>query len=126
MGSGLERTLAITLGRGMLFENGRRMQQLATYEPGETPGSAGWHRRAHSHTSIRIAAESNGVVFEAAVLPHLFKPQGAGFGFIRVNGLIFEHCANGFLRTGVGAVFSMGGHHWIIENCTVHKSTPWV
>ncbi len=30
-----------------------------------------------------------------------------------------EHCANGIPRVGVGALFTMGGHHWIIERNTV-------
>jgi hypothetical protein len=115
--------LPYTLSRGMLFENGRRMQQLATYEDlVKLPGSYWVAPEGRTvHINPYCGGDPNGVVFEAAVLPHLFKPQGAGFGFIRVNGLIFEHCANGFLRTGVGAVFSMGGHHWIIENCTVRQ-----
>ncbi len=113
--------LPYTLSRGMLFENGRRMQQLATYEDlVRLPGSFWVAPDGRTvHINPYCGGDPNGVVFDAAVQPHLFKPQGVGFGFIRVNGLIFEHCANGFLRTGVGAVFTMGGHHWIIENCTV-------
>jgi hypothetical protein len=33
--------------------------------------------------------------------------------------LTLEHCANGFMRSGVAALFTMGGHHWIIEGNTV-------
>lgn len=113
--------LPYTLPRGLVFENGLRMQQLATYEDlVRVPGSY-WvgpdGRTLHIHPYS--GGDPNGTLFEAAVQPHIFKPQGAGFGFIRVSGLILEHCANSFLRTGIGALYTMGGHHWIIENNTV-------
>ena len=50
----------------------------------------------------------NWALFEAAIQPHIFQPESAGMGFIRVSGLVMEHCANGFLRTGVGALFHNG------------------
>ena len=50
------------------------------------------------------------------VQEHLFKPDVADLGYIQVKGITFMHAGNGFLRTGVGALFTMGGHHWIIEN----------
>jgi alpha-N-arabinofuranosidase len=110
-----------TLARGLLFQEGRRMQQLAAYEDlVRLPGSywvAPDGRTVHIHAFG--SGDPNGKLFEAAVQPHLFKPQGPGFGFLRVSGLILEQCANSFLRTGVGALFTMGGHHWIIERNTV-------
>ncbi|MEO8662746.1 MAG: right-handed parallel beta-helix repeat-containing protein, partial [Bryobacteraceae bacterium] len=113
--------LPYTLARGLVFQEGRRLQQLATYEDlVRLPGSY-WvgpdGRTVHIHALG--SGDPNGKSFEAAVQPHLFKPQDAGFGFLRVSGLILEHCANSFLRTGIGALFTMGGHHWIIERNTV-------
>jgi hypothetical protein len=32
-----------------------------------------------------------------------------------------EQCANGIPRVGVGALFTMGGHHWIVERNTVRQ-----
>jgi hypothetical protein len=61
----------------------------------------------------------NAALFEAAVQPHIIQPQMEDLGFIRVSGLTLEQCANGYARAGVGALFTMGGHHWIIENNTV-------
>jgi alpha-N-arabinofuranosidase len=113
--------LPYTLARGLLFQEGRRLQQLAAYEDlVRLPGSY-WvgpdGRTVHIHALG--SGDPNGKFFEAAVQPHLFKPQGSGFGFLRVSGLTLEHCANSFLRTGIGALFTMGGHHWIIERNTV-------
>ncbi len=116
--------LPYNLPRGLLFQDGRRMAQLATYEDlVRLPGSywvAADGRAVHIHPFE--GGDPNGRLFEAAVQPHIFKPQGAGFGFIRVSGLILEHCANSFLRTGIGALFTMGGHHWIIEGNTVRHA----
>ncbi len=109
------------LPRGLLFENGRRMQQLATYEDlVRLPGSywvAADGKAVHIHPFE--AGDPNGRIFEAATQEHLFKPKSPGLGYIRVSGLVFEQCANGFPRVGVGAVFTMGGHHWLIERNTV-------
>jgi alpha-N-arabinofuranosidase len=113
--------LPYTLPRGLLFQEGRRMEQLATYEDlVRLPGSywvAPDGKTVHIHPFG--GEDPNGKLFEAAVQPHIIKPQEPGFGFIRVSGLILEHCANSFLRTGIGALFTMGGHHWIIERNTV-------
>ena len=110
-----------TLPRGLLFQDGKRMVQLATYEDlVRLPGSY-WvspdGKTVHVHPFG--GTDPNGKFFEAAVQSHIFRPERAGLGFIRVSGLILEQCANGFPRIGVGALFTMGGHHWIIERNTV-------
>lgn len=113
--------LPYTLKRGMLFQDGRRMAQLAAYEDlVRLPGS---YWVAEDGKTVHIHAfgggDPNGATFEAAIQPHIFKPREPGSGFIRVSGLVMEHCANSFLRTGIGALFTMGGHHWVIEGNTV-------
>jgi alpha-L-arabinofuranosidase len=63
----------------------------------------------------------NKATMEITTLQNLFKPAQPDLGYIRIAGLTFMHAGNGFPRTGVGAVFTMGGHHWIIENNTVEQ-----
>ena len=107
-----------SLPRGLLFQDGKRLAQLSSYEdllhlPGSywvDPGGKTIHLNPYG------GGNPNGHLFEAAVQPHIIQPRSAGLGYIKVRGLILEHCANGFLRTGTGALFTMGGHHWIIEN----------
>ncbi len=110
-----------SLPRGMLFQDGRRMSQLATYEDlVRLPGSywvAPDGKTVHIHAFD--SGNPNGKLFEAAVQPHIIQPETAGLGFIRISGLTLEHCANGLPRVGVGALFTMGGHHWIVEGNTV-------
>jgi hypothetical protein len=110
-----------SLPRGLLFQDGRRMVQLAAYEDlVRLPGSywvAPGGKTVHIHPFEN--ANPNGRLFEAAVQPHIIQPQTLGLAFIRISGLTLEHCANGFMRSGVAALFTMGGHHWIIEGNTV-------
>jgi hypothetical protein len=110
-----------TLPRGLLFQDGRRMAQLSAYEDlVRLPGSywvAPDGKTVHIHPFEN--ANPNGRLFEAAVQPHIIQPQTLGLAFIRISGLTLEHCANGFTRAGVAALFTMGGHHWIIEGNTV-------
>jgi alpha-L-arabinofuranosidase len=110
-----------SLPRGMLFEEGRRMVQLGTYEDlVRLPGSywvAPDGKTVHVHPFG--AGDPNGRLFEAAVQPHIIQPEAPGLGYIRISGLILEQCANGLPRVGIGALYTMGGHHWIIERNTV-------
>jgi hypothetical protein len=107
--------------RGLLFEDGRRMTQLFAYEDlVRIPGSfwiASDGKTVHIHPFIKT--NPNDHLFEIAVQPHIIQPQTLGLNFIRISGLILEHCANGFTRAGVAALFTMGGSHWIIEGNTV-------
>lgn len=68
---------------------------------------------------------------EVTVRNRLFAPVKRGLGYIHVNGFIFEHCANQFPGNGfwesdspqAGAVSCRGGHHWVLENCTIRWAT---
>ncbi|MDR1556004.1 MAG: right-handed parallel beta-helix repeat-containing protein [Tannerellaceae bacterium] len=112
------------LARGLLFQNGKRMVQLA--HPGDLsrlPGSF-WVSPDGKTICFHPYGSRNpkGDLFELGVQSHLFKPEKLGSGYVRLSGLTFEHCANGFLRTSTGAVTIAGGHHWIIENNTIRQN----
>ena len=49
----------------------------------------------------------------------VFAPLEPGLGYIRVSGLHFEHCADGFPVPQRAMVSATRGHHWIIEDCTL-------
>jgi hypothetical protein len=110
-----------TLPRGLLFQDGMRLTQLATYEDlVRLPGSY-WVDRDMQVIHVHPFDETNPntCCFEATVQEHLFKPQSVGLDYIRVRGFVFEHAGNGFPRVGVGAVYVNGGQHWIIERNVV-------
>jgi alpha-N-arabinofuranosidase len=107
-----------SLPRGLIFQDGKRLEQLASYEDLLRLDGSYWVASDGKTIHINPLGEGNpgGHLFEAAVQPHIIQPQSTGLGYIRISGLILEHCANGFSRIGVGALFTMGGHHWIIED----------
>jgi alpha-N-arabinofuranosidase len=110
--------LPYTLGRGLVFQDGKRLVQRATYEElAKSPGSF-WVEKENKRIHIQPFGKinPNEVTFEITTQQHIFKPAVTDLGYIRVRGFIFEHAGNGFPRTGVGALFTMGGHHWIIED----------
>lgn len=109
--------------RGLIFQNGQRLKQMEHYaDVVRVPGSF-WidvdKKTVHIHSFD--SGDPNKSLIEIATKRYLFKPQKVGLNYIQVSGLTFEHCANGFLRTSTGAVTSLGGHHWIIENNTISQ-----
>jgi alpha-N-arabinofuranosidase len=110
-----------TLPRGLVFQNGRRMIQLATYEDlVRLPGSYwGDSENMKLHIHPFDSANPNEQCYEVTVQEHLLKPEKAGLGYIKIKGFVFEHAGNGFPRIGVGALYVYGGHHWIIEDNVV-------
>ena len=115
--------LPYTLSRGLVFQDGKRLVQQAAYEDlVKLPGSY-WvekeNKRLHIHPYKGI--NPGEAIFEITTQQHIFRPAVTDLGYIRVKGFIFEHAGNGFPRTGVGALFTMGGHHWVIEDNIVRQ-----
>lgn len=110
-----------TLKRGLVFQNGQRLAQLSTYE--DLPRVPGSYWVAPDSLTLHIhpyqEQNPNEALMEVTVQQHLFKPDVTDLGYIRIKGLTFMHAGNGYPRTGVGAIFTMGGHHWLIEENTV-------
>ncbi len=107
-----------TLSRGLVFQDGQRLAQLAAYEDlVRLPGSY-WVDSTGSilHIHPYEGQDPNQAIMEVTVQQHLFKPDVTDLGYIQVKGITFMHAGNGFPRTGTGALFTMGGHHWLIEN----------
>lgn len=109
--------------RGLIFQNGKRMIQLEDYNDLARVEGAFWvdHDGKTIHIHAYGSGNPNKDLFEIGVQQHLLIPQKIGLGYIQLQGLTFEHCANGFLRTSTGAVTALGGHHWIIENNTIRN-----
>ena len=109
--------------RALLFQNGKRMLQVVAYgDVAKIPGSF-WvdndKKTLHVHSYDGLSPKNS--LMELGVKHHLFLPQEVGLNYIQLSGIIFEQCANGFLRTSTGAVTALGGHHWIIENNTIRQ-----
>ena len=115
--------LPYTLGRGLVFQNGKRLAQQASLEDASRRKGSYWVDTEHVILYIHPygGADPHGQAFEITTRQHILKPSVPDLGYIRVKGFIIEHAGNGFPRTGVGALFTMGGHHWIIEDNVVRQ-----
>ena len=103
--------------RGMVFQDGKRLTQLAAYEDlVRLPGSF-WVDSTGTvlHIHAFDGKNPNEVTIEITVQQHLFKPDETDLAYIQVKGITFMHAGNGLPRTGTGALFTMGGNHWLIE-----------
>jgi alpha-N-arabinofuranosidase len=102
-----------TLKRGLVFQDDRRLAQLAVYE--DLPRVPGSYWVAPDGLTLHIhpfeQTNPNEAVMEVTTQQHLFKPDVTDLGYIRIKGLTFTHVGNGLPRTGVGAIFAFGGHH---------------
>ncbi|MGB2809218.1 MAG: DUF1565 domain-containing protein, partial [Sedimentisphaerales bacterium] len=90
--------LPYTLGRGLVFQDGKRLVQQATHgNMAKLPGSF-WvekeSKRLHVHPYGGI--NPNMATFEITKQQHIFRPAVTDLGYIRVKGFIFEHAGNGF------------------------------
>jgi len=111
------------LYRVLLFQSGTRLNQVdSLYKLSRSSASFyidHFLKKVFVHTNDK--GDLNSKVIEIALNSHLFRPLEIGLGYIHIQGIIFEHCANGFLRTGTGAVSTTGGHHWIIEDNIIRE-----
>ncbi|MDZ7723273.1 MAG: right-handed parallel beta-helix repeat-containing protein [candidate division KSB1 bacterium] len=112
-----------TLGRGLVFQNGRRLTQMGIYEDLTSFQGTYWvdTENAVLHVHPFGSYQPDSSIFEVTVHQQLFKPETMGVGYIKLQGFIFEHAANGFPRIGTGAVYVNNGHHWIIQNNVVRQ-----
>jgi alpha-N-arabinofuranosidase len=112
-----------TLRRGLLFQDGRRLTQV--HHAGDLPRVPGSYWFEADGSALLVHAFGGGSParhrMELAVQSALLCPDEVGLGYIRLSGITFEHCANAFLRTGTGAVNTLGGHHWIVEHCVFRE-----
>lgn len=115
--------LPYTLPRGMLFQDGQRLQRVAARdELLKTEGSHWTDRPAGKlfvHT--RGAKNPNELLMEITTRRGCFRPRVRGLGFIHVRGFLFEQVGNGFPRPQEGALSVCAGHHWLIEENTVRQ-----
>jgi hypothetical protein len=133
---------AYTLRRGLVFQDGRKLDQVHTAaELFEGPGRYWVEGEAENaepakgaktnatpakppeqyilHVRPQNDARPLGSIFEITTREQVFAPETEYLGYIRVNGFIIEHAANPFPRPQKAALSASRGHHWIVEENTV-------
>lgn len=108
--------------RGMVFLNGKPIEQVLDPIALEKKDSgAFWveHHGMRIHVRFPGNTSPNDYLIEATVKEQIFVPREYGCGFIKIDGIKFQHVGNGFPVPQRGMVSTNRGHHWIIENCTI-------
>ncbi|MHC1767114.1 MAG: alpha-L-fucosidase [Verrucomicrobiia bacterium] len=115
--------LPFTLVRGLVFQDGRRLAQVADLAALSTNEGAFWVDRTNQVLHVRFLQDADPAraLIEVTTQETIFAPEQPGLGFIRVKGFVVEHAAGPFPWEQVGAISPTRGHHWIIEDCTVRQ-----
>ena len=116
-----EETQVFMLRRGMLLADGAPLKQVFyPRELGVTDGAFFVEDPGmRLHFRLPGDADPQGVTLEVTTREQVFAPLEPGLGYVRISGLCFEHCADGFPVPQRAMVSATRGHHWIIEDCTV-------
>jgi hypothetical protein len=105
--------------RGMVFVDGRRLQQVELYQELGRRDGAFWCEHDGLAIHVRFPGDADPAQHEVelAIQEQVFAPRTLGLSYIRIKGIAFEHAANAFPVPQRGMVSLSRGHHWIIEDC---------
>jgi hypothetical protein len=119
----LQGTAPCNLPRGLVFQDGRRLTQVARQS--DLTGREGvyWVDRTNRmlFASFIGSAQPDRSTIEITTRETVFAPEQIGLGFVRVKGFVVEQAAGPFPWEQVGAISTTRGHHWIIEDNTVRQ-----
>ncbi len=108
--------------RGMVFLDGHPIEQvLSPVELAEKSEGAFWveHNGLRLHVRFPDTTGPEDFAVEVTAKEQLFVPEEYGLGYIKIKGIRFRQCGNGFPVPQRGMVSSNRGHHWIIEDCVI-------
>ena len=110
--------------RGMIFVDGRRLEQVEQYRDLAAKDGAFWCEHDGLIIHVRLPGDADPAQreVELAIQEQVFAPRALGLGYIRVKGLTFEHGANAYPPPQRGLVSMSRGHHWIIEDCVLREA----
>jgi alpha-N-arabinofuranosidase len=110
-----------TLPRGLVFQDGKLLRQVATVSELAAGEGAYWVDRTNQVLHLRLAdAQKPGQAnLELTTQETVFAPEKPGLGYLRVKGFTIEQVGGPFPWEQVGAISTTRGHHWIIEDNVV-------
>ena len=110
--------------RGLVFVDGRRLEQVELYQGLGRKDGAFWCEHDGLTIHVRLPGDADPAQHEVelAIQEQVFAPWTRGLGYIRVRGITFEHAANAFPVPQRGLVSLSRGHHWIIEDCVLRQA----
>ncbi len=110
--------------RGMVFVDGRRLNQVELYQGLGGQDGAFWCEHDGLAIHVRLPGDADPAQHEVELViqEQVFAPRTRGLAYVRIKGLSFEHAANAFPVPQRGLVSLSRGHHWIIEDCTLRHA----
>jgi len=110
--------------RGMVFVDGRRLEQVELYQHLSRKDGVFWCEHDGLEVHVRLPGDADPAQHEVelAIQEQVFAPRTGGLSYIRVKGITFEHAANAFPVPQRGLVSLSRGHHWIIEDCILRNA----
>lgn len=112
------------LRRGMVFVDGKRLEQVELYQELAHKDGAFWCEHDGLTIHVRLPGDANPAEHEVelAIQEQVFAPRKRGLSYIRIKGITFEHGANAFPVPQRGLVSASRGNHWIIEDCVIRHA----
>jgi len=113
-----------TLPRGLVFQDGQRLQQVNTLDELEKKTGAYWVDTKDSLLYLHLSHERSPTESEIEITTQrcIFAPVEMGLGYIHVSGFTMEHSGNPFPFPQYGALSTTRGHHWLMEDNTVRQA----
>ena len=114
-------TTVFMLRRGLLLADGVPLKQV--FYPRELASSDGTYwvedPGLRLHFQLPDDVDPSSVTLEVTTQEQILAPVAGKLSYIRVSGLCFEQCADGFPIPQRAMVSAARGHHWIIEDCAM-------
>jgi hypothetical protein len=119
-----EELRAHLLRRGMVFVDGRRLEQVELYSELAQKDGTFWCEHDGLTIHVRLPGDADPAQheIELVIQEQVFAPRTRGLNFIRVKGITFEQAANAFPDPQRGMVSASRGTHWIIEDCVLRQA----
>jgi hypothetical protein len=107
--------------RGLMYQDGKRLRQVSRFT--ELAGREGTYWVESNGLVVHLTPIGNvdpsQSEWEITTREQLFAPEEYYLGYIRLKGFVLELAGNGFPFPQRGAVSTMHGHHWILEDNTI-------
>jgi hypothetical protein len=118
-----EPRMKLLLKRGLIFQDGRRLTQVLTWSELFKRAGSYWCEANGLDVHVRPFEDTEPASSQWAVTTREqgFVPAFEGTSFIELEGLTFEHYADGFTWPQHAAVSAGGGTHWLISGCTIRQ-----
>lgn len=112
-----------TLPRGLVFQDDRRLEQVASAKDVAAKAGTYWVAEAGKALHVRPFDDKdpNGATMEVTTQGAIFAPARTGLGYIAVAGFTIEHAGNQWPMPQHGALSTWSGHHWLIERNAVRQ-----